>query len=347
MFSIYSLSITSVFHDTVFGIKTTEDTDLVKAAATYMHENYVTTFIATTTTTTSASTPTHSSSTKHTSNLNQKSKQESTTKVTHGKCGLILFYHINQCAGGSLGNWFETYASGYHLLQDIYSYLRVFNESTLQYSWQRMAQRGTAFVKKVSPKTGWRVLELHHGFPGVHYSQKHINRWKEIVESKGCVFHKTTMLRDPLERFVSNVNKNNPPLNEMESFMNSRKNWLGRYFLFGLCGYYKDKLGCGFDPKSNFTITPNMNESYLAEAIDIMSKFDSIGFTDRFSEYLSHMISITGWKVENKRQKNIASVHKSHQIFNVTQSIIKTFLESNKEDYLLYYTMKHKIKKVS
>ena len=155
------------------------------------------------------------------------------------------------------------------------------------------------------------------------------------------------MLRDPLERFVSNVNKNNPPLNEMESFMNSRKNWLGRYFLFGLCGYYKNKLGCGFDPKSNFTITPNINETYLEEAINVMSSFDSIGFTDGFSEYLSHMKSITGWKVENKRQKNIERVHKSSQSFNVTQSIINAFLEINKEDYLLYYTIKHKIKKTS
>ena len=162
---------------------------------------------------------------------------------------------------------------------------------------------------------------------------------------KGCVFHKTTMLRDPLDRFVSNVNKNNPPLNVIDTFMESRKNWLSRYFMFGLCGYHNNKLGCGFNPKSNFTITPYLNGTYLDKAIQLMSSFDSIGFTERFSEYLSYIKSITGWKDSDKKKgKPVKYTHKSNHTFALTQEILQKFLNINREDYILYYTMKHVIK---
>ena len=101
------------------------------------------------------------------------------------------------------------------------------------------------------------------------------------------------MIRNPLERFVSNVNKYNVSLNRVESFMESRKNWISRYFLFGLCGYYKDDLGCGFRLSDSFTGTPDLNEEYAKEAIRTMIHFDSVGFIDGFHDYLS-IISLVG-----------------------------------------------------
>ena len=281
-----------------------------------------------------------------TTSIKQSAKSGSAKNEPQVKCGLILFMHINQCAGGSLAHWFEAQSSGYHLLQDMYSWMRVPNASKLIFSWEKMARRANSFVKKVSSTTGWKVLELHHGFPGVYYSQKHIQHWKDIVEGKGCAFHQTTMLRDPVERFISNVNKNSPPMNDIVSFMESRKNWLSRYFLFGICGYYNNKLGCGFDPKTNFTITPYLNENNLNEAINIMSGFDSVGFTDKFSEYMENIKTRTGWKDHDvKEPQNIKSIHKSQKRFNISQSLLERFLEINREDYILYYTMKYQIKK--
>ena len=219
--------------------------------------------------------------------------------------------------------------------------------STLQFSWKQMIPRANNFLKRMSSKSGWRVLEIHHGFPGVYYTQDIIQHWKEIVEGKGCVFHKTTMLRDPLDRFVSNVNKNNPPLNLIDTFMENRKNWLSRYFLIGLCGYHNNSLGCGFNPKSNFTITPYLNDTYLNDAIHLMSSFDSVGFTEKFSEYLSYIKFITGWKDNNKKKaKPIEHTHKSNHTFVPTQEILQKFLDINREDYILYYTMKHVIKEI-
>ena len=264
---------------------------------------------------------------------------DSYQKGKQNKCGLILFLHINQCAGGSLGRWFRMRASGYHLLEDKISW-KIINATQMSFSWKNMLSNAYSFVKKASNKTGWKVLQIHHGFPGAHYMKGNIQRWKEITERKGCVFHKTTMLRDPLERFISNVNKNKPSIDDIDDFIDSRKNWLSRYFLFGICGYFKNQLGCGFDPKRSFTMTPFLNETFTNEATKIMGEFDLVGFTDRFDDYLTKIRSITGWK---KGAVSSVKRHKTSQNFDLTQPIVKKFLERNQEDYLLYYTMKHKI----
>ena len=271
-----------------------------------------------------------------------------TVSSTHGyknyfqtKCGLIFYVHINQCAGGSLANWFQMHASGYLLLQDCPSYMTVSNMSTLRYEWKNMIKRADSFVRSVSE--GWKVLHLHHGFPGVHYIKETIKNWKYIVEMKGCKFYQTTMIRNPLERFVSNVDKYNVSLNRVESFMESRKNWLSRYFLFGLCGYYKDDLGCGFRLNDSFTGTPDLNEKYAKEAIKTMIHFDSVGFIDRFHDYLSIIKNVTNWTdLDVKNKGNFKDVHKSRRSFNITQRLRQKFLKINQKDYLLYYTMRNR-----
>ena len=257
------------------------------------------------------------------------------------KCGLIFYVHINQCAGGSLANWFRMHASGYLLLQDCPSYMTVSNMSTLRHEWKNMRKRADSFVRTVSK--GWKVLHLHHGFPGVHYNKEMMKDWKYIVEKKGCKFYQTTMIRNPLERFVSNVDKYNVSLNKVERFMESRKNWLSRYFLFGLCGYYKNNLGCGFNLSDIFTGTPSLNDEYAEEAIKTMIRFDSVGFIDRFHDYLSMIKNVTDWTdVGVKNKGNFENVHKSHKSFDISQSLEKKFLEINQKDYLLYYTLRNR-----
>ena len=213
--------------------------------------------------------------------------------------------------------------------------------STLRYEWKNMRKRADSFVRTVSK--GWKVLHLHHGFPGVHYIKEIMKDWKYIVEKKGCKFYQTTMIRSPLERFVSNVDKYNVSLNKVESFMESRKNWLSRYFLFGLCGYYKNNLGCGFNLSDSFTGTPSLNDEYAEEAIKTMIRFDSVGFIDRFHDYLSMIKTVTNWTdVGVKNKENFENVHKSHKSFVISQSLEKKFLEINQKDYLLYYTLRNR-----
>ena len=161
IFIVYSFSLNKLLDKSLPGVETIERSDNFSTRAPFLHK-HVTRYIPLS---------------DNTINIKQVSNPNVERTLPQGNCGLILFYHINQCAGGSLGNWFQTHASGYHLLQDIYSYLRVKNESTLQYSWNKMIPRATAFIKKVSARKGWKVLELHHGFPGVYYSQKTMSHW--------------------------------------------------------------------------------------------------------------------------------------------------------------------------
>ena len=276
---------------------------------------------------------------------NGNNKLKTTKTKTRYKCGLLFYVHINQCAGGSLGHWFRVHASDYYLLEDKPSYRKVSNMSTLRYEWKNMRRRADSFVRTVSK--GWKVLHLHHGFPGLHYIKEIIKDWKHIVEQKGCMFYQTTMIRNPLERFISNVDKYKVTRSKVESFMESRKNWLSRYFLFGLCGYYKSNLGCGFEISDSFTGTPNLDEEYANEAINTMMQFDSVGFTDRFHDYLSVIKNVTNWtdlavKKAPKWIRNFSTVHKSHKNFNITPSLRQKFLEINQKDYALYYTMRNR-----
>ena len=276
----------------------------------------------------------------------QNSNRETTEirELQNNQCGLILFVHINKCAGGSLKYWFKFHAAGF---MDLFEEgtTRVRNVRQTSIWWTRRTRAATSFVSSISRKKGWKVLHLHHGFPGVYYIQELIHDWQAIVERNGCTFHQTTMLRDPLDRFVSNVNYNKPPLKDINTFMESRKNWLSRYLLFGLCGYYHKELRCGYDKKGNFTMTPNLTQEYTKALTTIISRFNSIGFVDMFGEYLERIRLVTGWaaykrnKNEYKRKK-FPILHKSRKTFNLTSSILKKFLKTNQEDYLLYYTLK-------
>ena len=57
---------------------------------------------------------------------NESSPLDPTSRdVQNNQCGLILFLHINKCAGGSLAHWFSHCAAGYLKLADMSENYRV------------------------------------------------------------------------------------------------------------------------------------------------------------------------------------------------------------------------------
>ena len=269
------------------------------------------------------------------SNSYQKKRQ-------NNACGVILFVHINKCGGGSVDRWFKTHAPllfltppGYH--KDEQS---IKDTNTL---WQKMVPKATRFISGVSNESGWKVLHHHVYFPGIFYSQKIIRQWKKTVEDKGCIFHKTTILRDPLDRFISSVNWYKPPMKDINTFMYSRRNWLIRYILFGICGYYDKELRCGFNRKGNFTMTPSLNKTHVKEAKRIMNTFDSIGFLDKLGEYLENIRNVTGWKDNRMNHKRSVNIHKSKDSFNLSKKLFTEFVKLNQEDYMFYYTIRNQM----
>ena len=267
-------------------------------------------------------------------------------------CGVILHAHINKCAGGTVSAWFKKHAPTLYLGFIHYQQVKknrekYKHESISPYSqiyryepeWSKMIQQVDRFLASVSSNTGWKVLEVHNLTPGLMLIRDYLEKWEKSVEAKGCIFYKTTILRDPLDRFISNVNYVSVPLRNIDSFMESRRNWLIRYLLFGICGYKDEDVKCEFQPDGSYTSTPNWKEKQMKQIHDITNSLDLIGFTDNLEGFFEKISEITGWKNE---VKYIKRVHKSRSTFNLTRSLISKFIDLNQNDYMFYYAMKNK-----
>ena len=74
-------------------------------------------------------------------------------------------------------------------------------------------------MSNISPRKRWQAIHLHNYFPGMYLKEDIFRDWKTIEEGKACVFHKTTILRDPLDRFVASYKYNKNPLNQVDVIM--------------------------------------------------------------------------------------------------------------------------------
>merc|ERR1712150_190935 len=213
-------------------------------------------------------------------------------------------------------------------------------QKQIENMWKSILPTANKFVNNISPRKGWQAIHLHGFFPGMYYNKDIIRDWKTIVESKGCVLHKTTILRDPLNRFVSSINYRQKPLNEVDRFMSLRRNELSRYLLFGTCWDIDNDIKCNNHNEKHLSLRPRLNENYRRELVKVVNEFDSIGFQDEFDEYLGHIKKITGWKDDGSNQTKKKKVHKSKDYLHLTSDMLEKFLKLNQEDYLLYYNIK-------
>ena len=78
----------------------------------------------------------------------------------------------------------------------------------------------------------------------------------------------------------------------------------------------------------------------MRELVTVINELDSIGFQDRFDDYLDNLRSITGWKDNKSKKKEV--IHKSTDYLHLTSDLLKKFLKCNQEDYLIYYNIKSK-----
>ena len=268
-------------------------------------------------------------------------------KNEHHACGVILHAHINKCAGGTIKEWFKRHApilliGSIHRQQIIKNKEKSIKDIIMyEPAWTKMVQEVDSFLANVSPKTGWKVLEVHHLTPGLMLMREYLEKWEKRVKAKGCIFYKTTILRDPLDRFISNVNFVSASLSNIDGFMEIQRNWIIRYLLFGLCGYKGSYLKCemGWNKDGRYVRTPNLNEHLMKEIYDIVNSLDFVGFTDNLDGYYEKIRQITGWKNEVDTVKR---VHKSRSTFNITRSLISKFIDLNQYDYMFYYAMRNK-----
>ena len=272
-------------------------------------------------------------------------------------CGVILYAHINKCAGGTVVDWFRKHAQVFYVGRAVHRNQlrknkqkeptwRLFGNIQYKPEWGKMIAQVDTFLANVSSKTGWRVLHVHHFSPGLSLIQSYIEKWEKAVEAKGCIFYKTTVLRDPLDRFISNVNFDNVSLSNIDGFMESRRNWLMRYLLFGICGIEDRYLRCGYIRNGNFSNTPNLNETLMDEVYDLTNGLDLVGFTDTLDSYFEEIGQTTGW-ITKMNNVDVKKIHKSRSTFNLTRSLISKFIALNQHDYMFYYTMRKKLVNIS
>ena len=159
-------------------------------------------------------------------------------------CGVILFRHLPKTGGGSFVQWLDKHAQVLHMFNGDKNDEKL-NSKMNSTMWKSIIPTANEFVSNISSKVGWKAIHLHHYFPGMHYNQDLIKSWKTIVEERGCVFHKTTILRDPLDRFVASYNYNKNPLNEVDERMRGHRNEISRYLLFGRCSRKENDIKCG------------------------------------------------------------------------------------------------------
>ena len=278
--------------------------------------------------------------------LNKKSSSYNTytNDLFNHKCGVILFFHIPKTGGGSVLKWLNEHTT----VLNTYSMIRrdkkySMNNKNYETLWKNVILVANQFLSDMSPTKGWKAIHLHHLFPGMYYNQDIVGNWRTIVESKGCVLHKTTILRDPLDRFVSAVNYLRTPLNQVDYKMNIQRNQLSRYILFGTCWQQDNDIKCHYTSTKD---RPYLNHSYVLETTKIINKFDSIGFLDKYDEYLEIIRKVTGWKEDNTRQTKKKKVHQSQNHLSLTSDRLKKFLMLNQEDYLFYYNLRKNLSSI-
>lgn len=193
--------------------------------------------------------------------------------------------------------------------------------------------------------TGWNAAVLHHGYPGLAWMHNtSIPRWQRILERQGCGLALVTVLRDPIERTVSNIFFNNVEPDTVGDFILSRRNWLSRYLLYNICDRVGDDprdLRCGYNKSNSFTMTPDLHDGRLYKWLD---RFAVIGFSDRLESFLSDVTALTGWKSSaldkqpNKVHQSAVSAAGGRTAPFFSEAHLRTMVAVNKADFELYHT---------
>lgn len=245
--------------------------------------------------------------------------------VETAECGVIFFYHINKCGG-------LTVSTAVKARIGAQNYMQFFANSGL---WQQNRLKAEPFLQ-FNGKKLWKALEIHNGFPGLHYIQEDLAKWKRIVTDQGCVFKKVTVLRNPLERLISNLKWNHVDTkNDKQgvwAWIESRRDWQSRYLLYNICN---EKLECHWNKSTADVNTPSLTDEAFNLLVQMLKDFAVVGVTERLHDFIHRLVGevVVAHHIEDKHVQ-------SYDDYEIPISVdeIPAIVRMNVYDYTLYYT---------
>eukprot|EP00584_Thalassiosira_punctigera_P004577 CAMPEP_0172539160 /NCGR_PEP_ID=MMETSP1067-20121228/10411_1 /TAXON_ID=265564 ORGANISM="Thalassiosira punctigera, Strain Tpunct2005C2" /NCGR_SAMPLE_ID=MMETSP1067 /ASSEMBLY_ACC=CAM_ASM_000444 /LENGTH=662 /DNA_ID=CAMNT_0013324799 /DNA_START=131 /DNA_END=2119 /DNA_ORIENTATION=+ len=241
-------------------------------------------------------------------------------------CGLIFFYHVNKVGGRTVQE---------HLRESTHEYLQLFpNErdwSQALHEIESFLKFDDAIVNIAGDGSWWKTLEIHHGFPGLLFLQQdnRTSDWEKTVTSQGCAFKKVTLLRNPIERLVSNIKWNNVQQDILPMYIRETSNWMTRHLAFNTCN---EKLICRWKRRTGFSNSPHMLDKHFLSLIDVLDTFDVVGVMEDLQSFVDDVLG---------RPVSLISTHQQSysdgRPYPLTASMYRDVVKKNLYDFRLYW----------
>lgn len=249
-------------------------------------------------------------------NINLLRGRPSSKSKNDSKCGVIFFYHINKVGGRTVQE---------HLKESTHQYLQYFaNEK----DWTQALPDIESFLNfDGATRDMWKTLEIHHGFPGL-LLQQNLIKWEAVVKSQGCAFKKVTLLRNPIERLVSNIKWNKVAAEDFASYIDQMSNWMTRHLAFNICN---EELICSWKKRTGVSNSPEMSDEHYLSLIEVLDTFDVVGVMEDLQSFVNEVLG---------RHISLISTHKqsySDQPYPLSANEYQQVVKKNLYDFRLYW----------
>ena len=229
-------------------------------------------------------------------------------------CGVVFFYHVNKVGGRTVQE---------HLKEATHEYLQLFpNEK----DWRSATPEIEDFLR-FDDGDRWKALEIHHGFPGLLYIQEELAAWEAAVTAQGCAFRKTTLLREPVGRLVSNMKWNKVEIDTLDYATNTA-DWMSRHLAYNTCDATRT---CRFLRKQGITNAPAMTDAAFRSLIEVLDGFDVVGVMEDLAAFVAAVLG---------RPVALISTHAQDyddRPYPLEPSTYRKLVELNPYDFRLYW----------